>query len=46
MKNDATAKRIAGGYVSTPTQSAIVFRPLRHAESTSSTKPVSSQRSA
>ena len=31
MKSDATAKSTAGGYVSTPTQSAIVFSPPRHA---------------
>ena len=46
MKSEATAKRIAGGYVSTPTQLAIVLSPPRHAERTSSTTPVSSQSSA
>jgi len=46
MKNEAIAKRTAGGYVSIPTQPAIVFRPPRQSESTSRTIPVSSQSSA
>ena len=46
MKSAATANSTAGGYVVTPTQPAIVFRPPRQAESTSSTTPVASQSSA
>jgi len=46
MKSDATANSTAGGYVSTPSQPAIVFRPPRHTESTSSTTPVSTHSSA
>ena len=42
----ATANRIAGGYVETPIQPAIVCRPPRQAERTSSTTPVRIQRSA
>jgi len=46
MKNDAIANSTAGGYVSIPTQPAIVFRPPRQSERTSRTTPVSSHSSA
>jgi hypothetical protein len=43
MKSVATANSTAGGYPVTPTQPAIVFKPSRQTERTSSTKPVASQ---
>ena len=46
MKSAPMAPRIAGGYVSTPNQPAIVLRPSRQTDSASSTPPVSSHSNA
>ena len=46
MNRIPTANSTAGGYVLTPTQRAIVFRPPRQSDSAVSTMPVASQSSA